>query len=293
MKFCNLTRRFCFFLLCIIIQTNFFAQDKFSQQDSGFQQEKLPPENHPLHLGNPSNATTDIQNEVNYLIEKNEYSLSYNNFTLIPNWVSWHLSSSDLGDATRSNKFISDKTLPYGWYRVKQSDYKFSAYGFDRGHMCPSADRTSSAEANQNTFYMTNMIPQSPDCNRIVWKDLESYERQLALEGKEIYIFAGGFGRGGTGQRGYFEEINLDNGKCITVPEFCWKIMLILENGDDDISRISKDTKIMAVCIPNQQDCHATGSWEQYECSVNYIEEITHLDFFDILPDEIEEYLED
>jgi len=256
--------------------------------------EPLPyPENHPLYFGNPSNATTQPDDPSNHLLEKTQYILSYNNYNLGPNWVAWHLSKEDFGESGRSNKFIADKSLPEDWYAVKQNDYQFAAYGFDRGHVCPSADRTLTTEDNQATFYMTNMLPQAPDCNRIVWKDFETFERQQALNGKELYIFAGGVGRGGTGNRGYFEEILLENGQTILVPEFCWKILVILPEGENDFERIATEAEIICVCVPNQQGCQATGSWEQYECSINYIEEITHLDFLDFLPDDLEEMLED
>ena len=258
-------------------------------------------ENNPLYFGNPSDATDDeITNECNFLLEKQGYTVSYNNNTLCPNWVAWHLTKDDLGESTRSDKFISDKSLPQKWYAVKKNDYQFPAYGFDRGHVCPSADRTSSNEMNQETFLMTNMIPQSPDCNRIVWKDLESYERELVMQGNELYIFAGGYGTGGIGNRGYFEKIiinpkndNDENKKyTLNVPEFCWKIILVLSNGNDDLNRIDENTKIICVSMPNQMGIQKTGSWEQFECSVNYIEEITHFDFFELLDDDLEEFLE-
>ena len=258
-------------------------------------------ENNPLYFGNPSDATDDkITKECNFLLEKKGYTVSYNNNTLCPNWVAWHLSKEDLGEAGRSDKFVPNKTLPQNWYAVKKNDYQFPAYGFDRGHVCPSADRTSSNEVNQETFLMTNMIPQSPDCNRIVWKDLEIYERELVLQGNELYIFSGGYGSGGIGNRGYFEKIiinpkndNDENKKyTLNVPEFCWKIILVLPEGDDDLNRIDENTKIICVCMPNQMGIQKTGSWEQFECSVNYIEEITHFDFFELLDDELEEFLE-
>lgn len=283
---------FTFFLICYGISNSFAVPTTL---DYGYA------ENNPLYFGNPSDATDDeITNECNFLLEKQGYTVSYNNNTLCPNWVAWHLTKDDLGESTRSDKFISDKSLPQKWYAVKKNDYQFPAYGFDRGHVCPSADRTSSNEMNQETFLMTNMIPQSPDCNRIVWKDLESYERELVMQGNELYIFAGGYGTGGIGNRGYFEKIiinpkndNDENKKyTLNVPEFCWKIILVLSNGNDDLNRIDENTKIICVSMPNQMGIQKTGSWEQFECSVNYIEEITHFDFFELLDDELEEFLE-
>ena len=283
---------FTFFLICYGISNSFAVPTTL---DYGYA------ENNPLYFGNPSDATDDeITNECNFLLEKQGYTVSYNNNTLCPNWVAWHLTKDDLGESTRSDKFISDKSLPQKWYAVKKNDYQFPAYGFDRGHVCPSADRTSSNEMNQETFLMTNMIPQSPDCNRIVWKDLESYERELVMQGNELYIFAGGYGTGGIGNRGYFEKIiinpkndNDENKKyTLNVPEFCWKIILVLSNGNDDLNRIDENTKIICVSMPNQMEIQKTGSWEQFECSVNYIEEITHFDFFELLDDDLEEFLE-
>lgn len=283
---------FTFFLICHGISNSFAVPTTL---DYGYA------ENNPLYFGNPSDATDDeITNECNFLLEKQGYTVSYNNNTLCPNWVAWHLTKDDLGESTRSDKFISDKSLPQKWYAVKKNDYQFPAYGFDRGHVCPSADRTSSNEMNQETFLMTNMIPQSPDCNRIVWKDLESYERELVMQGNELYIFAGGYGTGGIGNRGYFEKIiinpkndNDENKKyTLNVPEFCWKIILVLSNGNDDLNRIDENTKIICVSMPNQMGIQKTGSWEQFECSVNYIEEITHFDFFELLDDDLEEFLE-
>lgn len=93
-----------------------------------------------LVLGNPSNATTGNAN--NYLMVKLQYVLSYNRSKGIPNWVSWQLNASWLGNAPRQNNFRPDPTLPEGWYRVRPSDYTGS--GYDKGHMTPSADRSKS-----------------------------------------------------------------------------------------------------------------------------------------------------
>ena len=249
-------------------------------------------ENDPLHFGNPTDALADPSSPNNYLMIKPQFSLSYNKDTFTANWVAWHLCKNDIGDADRSNKFIADKELPQDWYALKKADYKFTAYGFDRGHLCPSADRTSSAQDNQQTFLMTNMIPQAPDCNRNTWKKLEEYERALAQKGNELYIFAGGLGKGGTGNSGYFEGILIDQGE-ILVPQYCWKIILVLPEGDDDFNRVTQDSQVIAVCIPNKQGCQEAGSWNAYTCTIDYLEEQLSMDFFELLPDEIEAALED
>jgi endonuclease G len=60
--------------------------------------------------------------------------------------VSWHLGAADLGNAAQQDDFRADADLPSGWYQVKAADYVDS--GFDRGHNCPSADRTATAADN-------------------------------------------------------------------------------------------------------------------------------------------------
>lgn len=253
----------------------------------------------PLAFGNPSGAESDLSVPENYLMEKNTFVLSYNASSLCPNWVAWHLCPADFGTAARSNSFRPDSSLPEDWYRVKKSDYRFNVYGFDRGHVCPSADRTFSKEDNESTFLMTNMIPQAPDLNRIVWRDLEMFERSLAESGNELYIFAGPAGSGGKSARGEFSEIPVaaenpegGEGLAVNVPAWSWKIMLVLPFGDDDSARIGEETDVISVCVPNVQGCASVGSWEQYLTTIDYIEEITGFDFFSALPDELETVLE-
>src|SRR4051812_10076963 len=92
-----------------------------------------------LFLGNPSGAAADKAKPDNYLIKKRQYALAYNNSTGTANWVSWRLSKSWLGTARRSNAFAPDLSLPTGFFQVRPRDYDRS--GFDRGHLCPAADR--------------------------------------------------------------------------------------------------------------------------------------------------------
>ena len=118
-----------------------------------------------LLLGNPSNATSDTINSENYLINHKYYVESYSKSKGEPNWVSWHISSNDLGNVDRMNDFRPDSLgLPKGSFEAEKYSYRQS--GFDRGHLCPSSDRTNSTIANSATFLMDNIIPQAPKNNR-------------------------------------------------------------------------------------------------------------------------------
>lgn len=238
-----------------------------------------------LTMVNPSGSLTDLNMPNNYLLEKEEYVMSYSRDKGTANWVSWHLDEAWLGSASRQNDFRSDNTLPSSWYQVNQTDYQYS--GFDRGHLTPSADRTLSVDDNSNTFFMTNMMPQAPNNNRNTWANLESYCRSLLNGGYEIYIISGGYGIGGDGSAGYAEYIA--NGY-VTVPSNTWKVIMILSDGDDDVNRVTSNTRIIAVDMPNSQNI--SSDWTQYRTTVDDIEVLTGYDFFALVPDNIENVIE-
>jgi endonuclease G len=241
-----------------------------------------------LALGNPSNARADRTSEENYLIQLPQYSLSYSRSKGIPNWVSWHLSDDWLGSTARSEFFEPYAELPAGWYQVQSNDYAFVANGFDRGHNCPSADRTLNDADNRATFFMTNMIPQAPKHNQGVWANLENYCRRLVREGNELYIIAGNHGVGGTTIKGYREK--LAEGR-VTVPRHLWKIIVVLPKGDNDLRRIDEKTRVIAVSIQNK-DSLGDEHWGDYRVSVNEIEAASGYDFLSELPNSIEAILE-
>ena len=219
------------------------------------------------------------------MVNRADYALSYNNSKGIPNWVSWHLSSAWTGSASRCNCFKQDSSLPSNFFKASTSDYTGS--GYDRGHLCPSADRTYSSTANSNTFYMTNIAPQAADNNQRSWASLEDYCRTLAAQGNELHIIAGVAGSGGTGKNGY--RTTIDNGN-ISVPDSFWKVILILPNGTNDVSRVTTSTRVIAVNIPNDQGINT--NWANYRTTVNYIESITGLDLFENINNTIESTLE-
>ncbi len=229
-----------------------------------------------LTLGNPSGAVTNVSFPSNYLLDKPQYAVSYHRDRGIPNWVSWHLSNLWLGSAPRQNDFRADTTLPAGWYRVQGTDY--SGSGFDRGHHCPSADRTSTIADNSATFLMTDMMPQAPDNNQGPWEALETYCRTLVSSGNELYIIAGGTGSGGTGSNGGVTT-TITSGH-VAVPAQTWKVIVVLaDTGGNDVLRVTTATRTIAVIMPNTQGIRA-NDWRSYRVSVDQVESLTGYDFF-------------
>ncbi|WP_282143846.1 DNA/RNA non-specific endonuclease [Cellulophaga baltica] len=235
-----------------------------------------------ITFGNPSDAGVLSDN---YYLDNTDYVLSYNNSKGTANWVSWHLSSAWTGTTERCNCFKQDTALPSSFFRATTSNYTNT--GFNRGHLCPSADRNGDEDSNENTYYMTNIAPQSPNNNQGIWANFEDYLRDVAAEGNEIHIIAGVAGVGGTGANGAADYIY---NNMITVPDTFWKVALILPNGSDDIARVSSSTRMIAINVPNDQGI--SSDWTQFTTSVDAIEVLTGYDLFENIPNTIESVIE-
>lgn len=224
----------------------------------------------------------DEDNSDDYYIIRDQYVISYNHKLGVPNWVSWNLDSDWFGDAERfSGNFKKDNSLPDSFYKVRHSDYTNS--GFDRGHIVRSEERTLNDSDNLSTFYMTNVMPQTPDLNRGVWLDLEYLCEELCKEqNKDLYIIAGGV---------YHSNSTLkDEGK-VAIPDSCFKIIVVLDKGES-IRNVSVSSEIIAVMMPNIQGIRS-DDFTKYLTTIDQIEASTSYNFLDCLPDVIEDDLED
>ena len=237
-------------------------------------------------MGNPSNASTNTADIGNFLMKEGYYSVSYNRDRGIPNWVSWHTSSTDYGSVPRQDNFRVNPNLPQGWYGVNSLSYSTS--GFDRGHLCPSADRTSTIVANSSTFLMTNIIPQAPTNNQVTWAGLEDYCRSLVQMGNELYIIAGCYGEGGSTSAGGVIT-SIDNGR-VVVPAKLWKVIVVLPNGSNDLNRVGNPTRVISVVMTNQDGL--SSDWKVYRSSVDFIEQETGYNLLSNLSTSIQNNIE-
>lgn len=181
------------------------------------------------------------------LISRKQYLISYNQTRRAPNYVEWKVEADQLGRVKRTNRFQEDPDLEDylsrhdGGHAVIPSDYKDSC--FDRGHQVPSGDRTDTEENNATTFDMSNMLPQTPHLNRVIWEHLETYTRKLVSEqGKKVYIIAGPIYDADFGAIGPRKDI--------PVPSKNFKIVFIL-NENQNASDIDNSTPYIAVIMPN------------------------------------------
>jgi endonuclease G len=160
---------------------------------------------------------------------------------------------------------------------VKHSDYTNS--GYDRGHMVMSEERTDNVEDNKATFIMTNIIPQAPDLNQGVWLSFEKYCNDLAHQGKELFIFAGGI----------YLSNNYINDK-VAISDSCFKIVVVMESGQT-LKEVNSNTQVVAIVMPNIQGVR-NDPWEMYKTTVRRIENSTGYNFLGSVPVEVQDVIE-
>ena len=200
------------------------------------------------------------------------YWCQFNTVLQIPTQVRWIVSRTNLGTSKRdpSWRFVNDVPAPYG--RATHDSYTHS--GYDRGHMCPSADNQHSQQAMVECFYMTNMCPQSHALNSGAWNDLEIQCRSWARNYEKIYICAGPIY-----DKQPYRTIGSRRNYRIAVPDRFYKVVLM----------VGKNTKAIGFIYPNGS---ANKEMRDYAVSVDKVEQVTGLDFFYQLADKIENQIE-
>ena len=139
----------------------------------------------------PKLASLKNKNEV-VMIDHGYFKIAYNPDRRLAEYVTYQLAANQLKNksAERSNKFIPDPFL------VKRNiaytvTSEYTNSGYDRGHLAPSADFAWNQEANNKTFVMSNMAPQTPGLNRDAWKRLEEQVRKWACGEELVTVITG------------------------------------------------------------------------------------------------------
>ena len=203
------------------------------------------------------------------ILQRTGYTLSYDSKNKTPQWVAWELTKEETrGKEERSTEFFPDPDV----IGSQVVTYDYSHSGYDRGHMAPAGDMKWDKQAMQESFYMSNICPQDHNLNTEDWNDLEMKTREWARRYGKVYIVCGPIYNGKRNE--YIGEHR------VKVPDAFFKVILI-----------NNDNKQYALGFLFENEA-GERPLEEYLTSVDYIEKLTGMDFFSLLPDEIEERLE-
>ena len=203
------------------------------------------------------------------VIHRTGYTLAYDAKTRTPQWVAWELTKKETqGTEERSNDFQPDPDVKGA--KVVTKDYSHS--GYDRGHMAPAADMKWSKKAMKESFYMSNICPQDHNLNTSDWGELDNKSRQWARRFGKVYIVCGPIYNGKRNE--YIGDHR------IKVPDAYFKVVLINEK---------KKQCAMGFYFENEA---GERKLQEYLVPVDRLEQLTGMDFFSALPDNLEDRLE-
>lgn len=218
------------------------------------------------------------------LINHLAYSLVYSEQHEQAKWVAHIIIPAIInGKVKRSNNFRQDTLIKTGsatqkdyflkTYNKETKKYTYDGFGYDRGHLAPSADFRWSKKALSESYYYSNMSPQLGDFNRKKWADLEGLLRGYIYDHPktQLYVVTGPILSDSLPviERGVNQ---------ISIPNYYYKVALDLKNR-----------KAIAFIMPNKKILNPVTS---FAVSINDLEKSTGINFFYQLPDSLEEALE-
>ncbi len=272
----------CILLVCIF--TLLYIYEYTSSQTKGrkLQQKESVISDNPDNVKQPINEKSSAyippkaeipvlqSKEKEQIIEHEGYTLSFNPTYKIANWVAYELTDQEVKTkkSNRFDKFLLDPAVKGG--TAMNEDYTHT--GYDRGHLVPAGDMKWSAKAMRESFYLSNIIPQKPQLNRGIWKELEEQVREWAITDKRLLIAAGPVIRSNLKRLGKNR---------VAIPDTMYKV-IVSPNG--------KNPQGIAFLFANKG--YGNISLKTLAIPIDSVEKITGIDFFPALPDEIENKVE-
>lgn len=212
------------------------------------------------------------------------YTLEYSHKMMHSRWVAFRFDGDTRAKTVSrasNDAFMDDPDL--------SSDLAIGSNGFgigyDRGHLCASADRLYSTDANEQTFYMSNMSPQISNFNQNYWVTLEGQVQTLGRNtsfSDTLYVVKGGTILDDQ-INGY---ISRSNGKQVAIPMYYFMALLKIKNNVYSSIAFLMEHKNYGA------ETATLDQIEEHALTVNDLEDFTGINFFPNLDDSQEESVE-
>lgn len=216
--------------------------------------------------------------EWDHLLKAQRWTCYY--FTVKNREINW--SRNQWG----SDPFQKDPKIPSNEQPNVTGEFSGSSYPekgfsyFQRGHICASQDRMASKEANGQTFYMTNMMPQGELFNGKLWSKMEAFVRETwgkKISGNDTLFVV----KGGTIDKE--SQILCRTKSGFIVPRYFFMALLLKRNTT---------YQALGFYVEHINSDHSSDPLAYYACNIRSLEEKTGIDFFCNLPDEVESSVE-
>lgn len=196
----------------------------------------------------------------------------------VKNWSRYKWNSTSWG----GDPFQLDPKVPKNEQPPVRGEFSGSYYPdggksyYQRGHICASEDRVYSKDANEQTFYMTNMMPQVGNFNGKIWAKLEERVRTLALNTDTLFVCKGGTIDNSEQILGYTRSRFI-------VPHYFFMALL---------AKNKLGYKAIGFWVEHLNEDHSNDKLGIYAVNIADLEKKTGIDFFCNLPDDIEKQVE-
>jgi len=124
--------------------------------------------------------------------EYRTYTMLYDKNVHCALWAAFCMNGNKYPkNITRKDGWAYDPAIPEAWQPNLKSSYSGS---YDRGHQVASADRLTTEDENNQTFYYSNMSPQASSLNQGNWGTFEGKIQTVgnALTGRDtLYVVTG------------------------------------------------------------------------------------------------------
>lgn len=164
---------------------------------------------------------------------RRNYTVCYSSEHRCPVWVASPMHPSYKGEAPRSDAFIFDPTLPMDIQPLLRRSYG----EYTRGHLVGSAERTTSEQANRQTFYASNIAPQLQvgfNAANGAWNNWERFaDKQSCAD--TLYVVTGCLFDDYADASGLEVKatttVNKNDGEKVGVPTAYYKVLLRTRSG--------------------------------------------------------------
>ncbi|WP_103069853.1 DNA/RNA non-specific endonuclease [Aquimarina sediminis] len=254
-------RKYVYPLLIIIVTIGFYYFEGYVDNQKSYSTKENGDSSELGFFYLPTSTTGAV-------VVHNNYTLSYSEKHEQAEWVAYELKREHVSSNDFKRPYFEEdkkvKSMSADWRNYKKS-------GYDKGHLCPAADRRYTYDAFEETFLTSNISPQNHEFNSGVWNHLEQKIRYWAKVYDGVYVVTGGVLTDDLPTIGY---------EHVSVPKYFYKVVL---------DKSSSNPKMVAFLVPHQD---TKKPLEKFVVAVDKLEKLTGIDFFTALDDKIEDRLE-
>ncbi|MCL1850943.1 MAG: DNA/RNA non-specific endonuclease [Bacteroidetes bacterium] len=277
-KFIHFTTFISILVMCLLGSLSFSCVQQpvpQNQQATSYQDTIVHPDTISVNWILPYIELPEVKN-IRWFIQHQYYAMEYDTAQRHSVWVAYKFYSDyNLKTVKRTDAWALDPDIPKEFQSLNGKTQTYP--GYDRGHLIASEDRVFNLEANQETFYFSNMSPQLGCFNQKIWKYLEEAVRKWAQASDcdTLYVATGGAINPGVEILGKLEERNH-----VTIPKYYFKALV--KRQGDSFTGIAFWLENKCYTDANNKSLKIT---HEYSMTIRELEEKTGINFFPYLRD--------